>query len=247
MRRSSPRAVTTRFHSSASWARWTSRNARRRDPNRARIASPLGSSSSSGARPLLFEELDEGVQQLLVVLDGGLNRGEELAAAAPVSACKERHPIRDFTKDVEDAGPRGHRRLGQLALDPVLELRLLVELLERRDRRHEAVPVRRNRIELGRFRREASGHDEGAFGVRPRTLKALGPLLGILNHVDHVPDIHNLRRREVSLGRVCRIPSVCLDAAEAEMADVITSTAAEVEDGGSWADQTVGQCNLDRS
>ena len=83
--------------------------------------------------------------------------------------------------------------------------------------------------------------------MRPRTLKALGPLLGILNHVDHVTDVHNLRRRELSVGHVYRIPSVCLDAAKTEMADVISSTAAEVEDSGSRADQTVGQCNLDRS
>ena len=66
---------------------------------------------------------------------------------APVTACQEGDAIRSVSEDVEDSWPRCYRRLGQVLLDPSLELRLPVEFLEGRYGRDEAVPVR---LDLGR-------------------------------------------------------------------------------------------------
>ncbi len=193
-----------------------------------------------------FEELDEGPQQLLVTFDGEVGRRDEFVASAPVSTRNERHTIRYVAKDVEDTRPGCHCGFGKLIFDPVLEFPLLVEFLKRRNRSHEAVPEWRKRTNPGRFRPETSRHDQDAFRVRPRMPEALRTLLGILDYVDNVSDIHNLRRRWCTVSHMLGIPSGSLDTAETEIANVITSTAAEVKDRGSGVNQAIDHCNPDR-
>ena len=73
------------------------------------------------------------------------------------------------------------------------------------------------------------------------------PFLGILDHVDDVAEVHDLRRREFCIGPVRRIPTVRLDATETEVTDVVTATAAEVKEGRPGTDQAIRECNLDRT
>ena len=65
--------VMTFCHSSGSCPRSTSRSARRRVPNRSRISVAFGKLVLRRRPSAFFEELDERLQQLLVLVDAGLD------------------------------------------------------------------------------------------------------------------------------------------------------------------------------
>ena len=137
-----------------------------------------------------------------MLVDADLDGGKGPGAPSVISACEESETIRCIAENIEDTGAGGDRGRRQVRLDPGLELRLLVELLEGRDRCDEAIAVRGNRGELGRLRGQTRRHYEHPFGEAPSALQAIGTLLDVFDHIDDVTKVDDLRRCQITVGAV---------------------------------------------
>ena len=134
-----------------------------------------------------------------------------------------------------------------MIVNPVLEFRLLVELLEGRDGRHVAVGVRGNGGILGSLRGKPRRHDERALCVRPRSYQALRPLFEVFDHVHDVAEVDDFGGSRLRIIPMPGVPTRRPHPAKPEVAKVIAASTAEVKNRGLRMDQAIGKGELDRA
>ena len=134
-----------------------------------------------------------------------------------------------------------------MLFDPVLQLGLFVQLLKRRNRRDVPVRVWRDRGEIGCFRGQPRRNDQGSLGEGPSSLQTLHPFPDVFDDIDDVAEVDDLGWSEIATGAVRWIPPPSFDAYQAEITNIVSEPAAEVENGCSRGDQSIRQCGLDRT
>ena len=124
----------------------------------------------------------------------------------------------------------------QSVVDPIAQLGLRVELLKRTTAGDHAISQLFGILGL-RLKVDPGGHDQYAASEPPCRPQGLHSLLWVLDHIHHVPKVHNLGGAEVTIWPMRRIPSTTVMAETGEDPNVVATTAPIIQQSDVFVDQ----------
>ena len=193
-----------------------------------------------GEATALGDERHEGLDQRLVVGDEFLtflDAGDSPLPGDPVH--RERLGVGLVAEHVEDARGRGDRAPSvSRLLDPLAKLFLREELLEGALPRHDPVALEIDGG-IGCLPVEAGGDDQDLPGELPRRGEHDDALVGILDDVDDVAEIHDVGGRPLFVGEERRIPARHRNPHLVQPQQIAAAAATVVEERPLLVDQAV--------